>query len=146
MLLQRLTSIRRLAAILLALSMVAGCAAGGGTKAPARSDAPDNAAGSVDGEAGANVIPPEVQTLYEQAAAAMAGGDFVDAELRFKEFVLQYPDFPGAHVNLAIIHARNKDDAAARAALDAALALNPDHPAALNQMGMLLRRNGRPLI
>ena len=35
----------------------------------------------------------------------MAAGDFVDAELRLKEFLLQYPDYPGAHVNLAIIHA-----------------------------------------
>ena len=72
----------------------------------------------------------------------MAGGDFVDAELRFKEFLLQYPDYPGAHVNLAIIHANNRNDAATRASIDAALALQPDHPAALNQLGMLLRRNG----
>jgi len=87
-------------------------------------------------------IPPEALTLFEQAAAIMASGDLVDAELRFKEFVLLYPDYPGAFVNLAIIHARNGDDAAAREAVDAALALNPDHPAALNQLGMLLRRNG----
>ena len=33
-------------------------------------------------------VPPEAQTLYEQATAVMAAGDFVDAELRFKEFVL----------------------------------------------------------
>ena len=35
------------------------------------------------------------------------------------------------------------DIEAARAALDKALAINPDHPAALNQLGMLLRRNGK---
>ncbi len=73
----------------------------------------------------------------------MAAGDFVDAELRFKEFLLQYPEYPGAHVNLAIIHSSNGNDEAARAAVDAALALQPDHPAALNQLGMLLRRNGK---
>ena len=88
------------------------------------------------------VIPPEARTLFEQAAAVMAAGDFVDAELRFKEFVLLYPDYPGAHVNLAIIHAQNEDDDATRAAVDAALALDANHPAALNQLGMLLRRNG----
>jgi Flp pilus assembly protein TadD len=80
--------------------------------------------------------------LFEQAAASMASGDFVDAELRFKEFLLQYPGYPGAYVNLAIIHAGNGDDDAARAAVDAALAIDPNHPAALNQLGMLLRRNG----
>jgi Flp pilus assembly protein TadD len=81
--------------------------------------------------------------MFEQAAAAMAAGDSVDAELRFKEFLLQYPDYPGAHVNLAIIHAANADDEAAQQSIDAALALNPDHPAALNQLGLLLRRNGK---
>ncbi len=87
-------------------------------------------------------VPPEVQTLYEQAVATMGAGDYVEAESRFSDFLLFYPDYPGAHVNLAIIHTNSGDDAAARAALDAALALNPNHPAALNQLGMLLRKNG----
>jgi tetratricopeptide (TPR) repeat protein len=81
--------------------------------------------------------------MYEQAAAAMAAGDFLDAELRFKEFLLRYPDYPGAYVNLAIIHANNNDSEATEAALDAALQLNPNNPEALNQLGMLLRRNGK---
>jgi len=87
-------------------------------------------------------VPPQVLTMFEQATAAMAAGDFVDAELRFQEFVLQYPDYPGAWVNLAIIRAQAGNDDGAREALDVALALNPNHPAALNQLGMLHRRNG----
>ena len=46
-------------------------------------------------------------------------------------------------MNLAIIHVNNEDDDAARASIDAALAINPDHAPALNQQGMLLRRNGK---
>jgi len=88
-------------------------------------------------------IPAAAQTLYEQAVAVMAAGDFVDAELRFKEFLLQYPAYPGAHVNLAIIHAQQGDDPAAQADIDAALALDPTNAAALNQQGMLFRRNGK---
>jgi tetratricopeptide (TPR) repeat protein len=87
-------------------------------------------------------IPSQALTLFEQAVAVMASGDFVDAELRFKEFLLHYPAFPGAHVNLAIIHSQNGNESAAQASIDAALALNPVHPAALNQQGMLFRRNG----
>ena len=87
-------------------------------------------------------VPSEVQTLYEQAVATMAAGDFVAAESRFSEFLLFYPDYPGAHVNLAIIHTNSGDDVAAKSDLDAALALNPNHPAALNQLGMLHRKNG----
>ena len=87
-------------------------------------------------------VPPEVQTLYEQAVAVMAAGDFVEAELRLKEFLLQYPGYPGAHVNLAIIHREGGNDAAAHADIDAALAIDPNNAAALNQKGLLLRRSG----
>jgi len=142
MLLPRFIEDKRVAALLLTLLVVTGCASGGGERAPAPRERAAGEVGATDGEPLATVIPPEVQTLYEQAAAVMAAGDFVDAELRFKEFLLLYPDYPGAHVNLAIMHANNRDDVATRAALDAALALNPNSPAALNQLGMLLRRNG----
>jgi Tfp pilus assembly protein PilF len=88
-------------------------------------------------------IPVRAQTMFEQAVAVMAAGDFVDAELRLKEFLLQYPAYPGAHVNLAIIHAQYGNDKAAQASIDAALSLNPNYAAALNQQGMLFRKNGK---
>ena len=88
-------------------------------------------------------ISPAAMTMYEQAVAVMASGDYLDAELRFKEFLLQHPGYPGAHVNLAIIHAKNGNDPAAQSAIDAALAINPGYAQALNQQGMLLRRNGK---
>ena len=81
--------------------------------------------------------------MYEQAVAIMAAGDYIDAELRFHEFLLQYPGYPGAHVNLAIIHSNNENDDAALNEIEAALAINPNYAEALNQKGMLLRRNGK---
>lgn len=120
--------------------VVAGCASSGPkSSAPERGSAKT---GSAAGELAAE-IPPQAMTMYEQAIAVMAAGDFLDAELRLKEFLLQYPGYPGTHVNLAIIHVYNEDDAAAQAAIDAALAINPDYAPALNQQGMLLRRNGK---
>jgi tetratricopeptide (TPR) repeat protein len=141
MLLQRFIENRQVAVAVLTLLMLAGCAGGSPGKAPeARRASVGATPGAVPGDL---AVPPEVQTLYEQAVASMTAGDYVDAELRFKEFLLQYPDYPGAYVNLAIIHANNDNNDAARSVLDAALALNPNHPAALNQLGMLLRRNGK---
>ncbi len=140
MLLQRFIDNSRTVVSVLVVLALAGCAGGGAAKAP-RSEA--KTAEAVAGDSVTPEIPAQALTLYEQAAASMASGDFVDAELRFKEFLLQYPQYPGAHVNLAIIHANNENNEAARSALDAALALDPNHPAALNQMGMLLRRNGK---
>jgi len=121
--------------------VVAGCASSGG---PAPAERRSQA--SEGGQAAAvqhPEIPAQAQTLFEQAVAVMATGDFVEAELRMKEFLLQYPAYPGAHVNLAIIHGQNGNEKAAQASIDTALALNPNHPAALNQQGMLFRRNGK---
>jgi len=137
MLLQRCINRTGLAGALLVILVLAGCGGTGSTQPDAESQQELGRTGSA-----AREIPPEALTLYEQAAAVMAAGDFVDAELRFKEFVLMYPDYPGAYVNLAIIHANNENDEATREAVDAALAVDPNHPAAMNQLGMLLRRNG----
>ncbi len=121
------------------LSLLAGCGS-----MPFSSSAGESGqeAGS-DESADSRVVPPNVRTLYEQAVASMAAGDDTDASLRFQEFLLQYPDYPGAHVNLAIIHARNGDDVAAEASITDALILDPLHPQAHNQLGMLLRRQGK---
>jgi tetratricopeptide (TPR) repeat protein len=131
MLLQRYIESGRYCALFLALLVFGGCAGGGLVSAPT----------PVDSSASEQASPTAL-TLYEQATAIMAAGDFDEAELRFKAFVLQYPEYPGAHVNLAIIEAMRHNDEAARVYLDAALALNPEYPAALNQLGQLLRRNG----
>ena len=142
MLSRRFTDRTVLAAGLATFLVLAGC---GGPGFVRDSEAPREQAGNVeagDGDAEFREIPAEALTLFEQAASVMASGDFIDAELRFKEFVLLYPDYPGAWVNLAIIHADNEDDGAAREALDNALAVDPDYAPALNQLGMLLRRNG----
>ena len=143
MLLQRCINKNALIALLLGMLLLTGCGGSGAVKSSngsRQSAGPD--AAETDGES-ARIVPAAALTLFEQAAASMAAGDAVDAELRFKEFLLQYPEYPGAHVNLAIIHVSNGNDAAARASIEAALALEPDHPAALNQLGMLLRRNGK---
>ena len=124
-----------------ALLVVAACASTGG-QSERRSPQPQDVVGE---QAALPMpdIPVRAQTMFEQAVAVMAAGDFVDAELRLKEFLLQYPAYPGAHVNLAIIHAQNGNDKAAQASIDAALTLNPNHAAALNQQGMLFRKNGK---
>ena len=146
MLLQRFIDQKYLTLLAVCVSSSSACAGGGSPQtSSSQSQAVLQKPGTVD-ESGAPLgaeIPSAALTLYEQATAAMGAGDYVDAELRFKEFLLQYPGYPGAHVNLAIIHANNENEPATRAALDAALALDPNHPAALNQLGMLLRRNGK---
>jgi Flp pilus assembly protein TadD len=125
---------RRLFASAIALLLLGGCAS-----APTETAGPPSAGG----RASSAEIPPRVQTLYEQAVAAMAAGDTVEAELQFRTFLLQNPGYPGAHVNLAILLAATGDDESAAEHVRTALNLDPEHPAALNQLGMLERRSGR---
>ncbi len=135
MLLQRFTRLQLLAVVL----VLAGCGSSGSK--PDESSSP----AVVPGEAGSaelREVPAQAQTMFEQATAVMAAGDYLDAELRFKEFLLLYPGYPGAHVNLAIIHATNGNIDAGLDAAEAALFIDPDYAPALNQKGLLLRKNG----
>jgi tetratricopeptide (TPR) repeat protein len=130
------TSLARLAGLsTLVLLLATGCASG--PEPVSRDDAGAGEVGTV------REVPPEAQTLYEQAVAAMAAGDAIDAELRFQEFLLTYPDYPGAHVNLAIIFTDRDDLTAAENSLTDALIIDPAYPPALNQLGMVLRRQGK---
>ena len=138
--LQRFISLKLRLLIPATILIVVGCASFG----PGETERSRSGAGDVSGERAMQpTIPPQALTMFEQAVAVMASGDFLDAELRFKEFLLQYPAYPSAHVNLAIIHKENGNEEAAQAAIATALALDAAHPAALNQKGMLLRRNGK---
>ena len=141
MLLLRFTDNFRYGLALFACSVVllAGCATGPGSKRVSSNDVQMGPGGQ---RIATGDIPARARTLHEQAVASMAAGDMIDAELRFQEFLLQYPGYPGAHVNLAIIFAGRGDDLAAENSLSDALILDPEHPAALNQLGMLLRRQG----
>ena len=133
MLLRRLNNHVAVLAALATLLVLAGCGATTPARGPSAKAMP-----AIDGTG----IPPDVLTQFERAASVMAAGDLRKAKERFTDFVLLYPDYPGAWVNLAIIHAGNGDDDQAREAIDSALAVNPNYAPALNQMGMLHRRNG----
>jgi tetratricopeptide (TPR) repeat protein len=127
--------------LLLCAMILSGCASG---PKPAKTDAAaDRSERQASIEERLANVPTKALTMFEQAAAIMAAGDTVDAELRFKEFVLQYPGYPGAYVNLAILSAQAGDDQAAEGFITDALIIDPEHPAALNQLGMLLRRQGK---
>ncbi len=135
-------SIERLIAVLLvpAALVLGACSSSG----PSKPEEPPAAASSEAADAApVNSLSPAAQNLFDQAVFVMSSGDLVDAELRFEEFLLQYPEVAAAQVNLAIIHRRNGKLDEARASVDRALELDPDFAPALNQLGLLLRQSGK---
>jgi tetratricopeptide (TPR) repeat protein len=95
-----------------------------------------------EADALAPIVSPAAEADFAAALDAMAGDDLVEAELRLKQFVLEYPQFPGGFVNLAIVYGWDGRYEDARAALDQALALEPMHASANHQLGILLRQQG----
>lgn len=88
------------------------------------------------------IVSPVAQADYDDALEAMDAGDVVEAELMLEQFVLEYPDFAGAYVNLAILYERDGRFEEAHSVLDHALALEPAHASANNRLGILLRKQG----
>ncbi|HUF72035.1 MAG TPA: tetratricopeptide repeat protein [Gammaproteobacteria bacterium] len=87
-------------------------------------------------------VPERAAAAFSEALAAMAGADWLAAEMAFEDLTRAYPAFPGPWVNLAILYRRDGRDEEAQAALEQALALAPDHAAANNELGVLHREHG----
>lgn len=114
---------------------------GCGAPGPVR---PDEVAVGDGGEAALGpIVSPAAQASYDAAVDALDRGDLVEAELTLEQFVLEYPAFPGAFVNLAIIYEHDDRHDEALEALDQALAIDPTHAAANNQLGIVLRKQGK---
>jgi tetratricopeptide (TPR) repeat protein len=87
-------------------------------------------------------LPAEALASYQRALDAMAAGAWADAEPDLRQLTMQYPSLAGPLVNLAIVYRQTGQNEAAETALERALALNPVHPAANNELGILARERG----
>jgi tetratricopeptide (TPR) repeat protein len=88
-------------------------------------------------------IPAAAQAAYDRALAAMRAEDWLRAESELGQLTRDYPAYPGPQVNLAIVYRNEKRPGDARAALDRALAVDPKHAVANNELGILLRETGK---
>lgn len=129
-----------------AAALLAGCSAGAPTR-PADPADQGQAVEAVDREAGrdtaaGDAVPDAALRAYESALDAMRSDDWTEAELQLEQLMLAYPALPGPYVNAAIVYRRDGRNEDALAAVETALAIDPSHPEANNQLGILLREKG----
>ena len=88
-------------------------------------------------------VPARVQHDYKSAIARMNANDDLAAASQFEEFLVSYPEYSGAYVNLAIIYERQERSDDAIAMLKRALEVNPNSVQALNRLGLISRQRGQ---
>jgi tetratricopeptide (TPR) repeat protein len=88
-------------------------------------------------------VPVAAAAAYKRALEAMTSGSLTDAELELEHLVLEFPDYVGPYVNLAILYRGNGLLVEAEDVLSSALSIDPQHPVANNQLGILMRSLGR---
>ncbi|HEX7237837.1 MAG TPA: tetratricopeptide repeat protein [Gammaproteobacteria bacterium] len=88
-------------------------------------------------------VPEAATAAYTRAVAAMRAQNWLEAELELEQLTHDHPDYPGPHVNLALVYLNDGRRADARKELDLALEADPGNAAANTQLGILLREDGQ---
>ena len=83
------------------------------------------------------------QELFDSGVNLLRDGRLDAAQTLFEKLTRAQPELAGPWVNLGHIHLARGEQAQAEVALSQALATNPNNCDALNQMGVLARRDGR---
>ncbi|HEU0201551.1 MAG TPA: tetratricopeptide repeat protein [Burkholderiaceae bacterium] len=85
----------------------------------------------------------EVQQAFQAARSALIAGRTADAERRFLALAKSNPELSGPHANLAVIYRQAGKLPEAAAALERAIAANPQHAVYFNQLGIVYRMQGQ---
>jgi Tfp pilus assembly protein PilF len=88
-------------------------------------------------------VPEAAAAAYERAIAAMRAENWLEAELELEQLTLEHPEYPGPHVNLALVYLNDGRRVDARKEIELALGVDPGHAAANTQLGILLREDGQ---
>lgn len=94
-------------------------------------------------EEAVQVFPAAAEERFGRALGFMEAGDDEQAAAVLRDLAADYPDYAGPLVNLAIIESRDGDDASGIALLENAVVICSQCAPAWNQLGILLRRQGR---
>ena len=88
-------------------------------------------------------VPPAVLRSYQQALDEMRNGENGRAIAAFEAFIIEYPGYSAAYLNLAKLQLRTDQSDAAIATLETAMLVEPSYAPAYNQLGIIYREQGQ---
>jgi tetratricopeptide (TPR) repeat protein len=90
-----------------------------------------------------NPVDPEVREEFQQAVMLLKEEKYSEAIRLLRGVTGKASKFTGPHINLGIAYARTGELEKAEESLKKALELNPYHPVANNELGLVYRKTGR---
>jgi len=147
----RQSKIRRRAgwlALVMALAIISGCATGAKVTQPPVINQGPSVARLEDGRQGFVIrenpgMDTESRGEFERAVAMMNDGKYDKAIELLTKVIEQSPGVTAPYINIAEAFMRTGKPELAEQHLKTALGLVPNHPAASNEYGLLLRKGGR---
>ena len=88
-------------------------------------------------------ISSEARAEYAAALQLLEQGELRQGIAALQGVVERAPGLTAPHINLGVAHAQSGDMQRAEESLKHALLLTPDHPVALNELGIVYRKTGR---
>ena len=88
-------------------------------------------------------VAGDVRVDYDRALDLLARGDSAEGISLLETVAAATPDLSAPRISLAIAHHRLGDLDMAEQHLTQALSINPDHPIALNELGIVYRKTAR---
>lgn len=89
------------------------------------------------------VAPAEIRSEFDAAMALMGAEQYREGIAALEKLLVKSQKFPVVYVNIAIAHMKLDEPKEAEENFKRALKIDPDHPVAGNEYGLLLRKTGR---
>ncbi len=135
-----ISSIVRRQALLFAAALIVSACTTSGTTRPTQVETRDESGFTITEEVR---VSAAIRADFDSAMRLLEQAQYDSGIALLLQVTEAAPDVTTAHIDLGIAYGRVNDPESAEASIKRALELNPRHPVAHNELGILYRRSGR---